>query len=117
MKTLLIKNGGLSVLKPSRLSKVIAESQRNYALLKEKDAEIKRLKELSEMQSASHSLVLNGLKALMARDVKLADELEKRAKALEDCYFEEWNSCHFADLHTTWETIKKVVGLLRGETK
>lgn len=47
------------------------------------------------------------------RDVKLADEIEARAKALEDCYFEEWNSCHYPDLHTTWETLKKVVGALR----
>jgi hypothetical protein len=47
---------------------------------------------------------------ILNRDVKLANELEARAKVLEDLYFEEWNSCHYPDLHTTWETLKNVAG-------
>ena len=98
MKTLLIKNGGCSVVKPSGLNKVFAESQRNYALLKEKDAEIERLQ--SELRMTAENTAF----AFMKRDAKLADEIEI---AIDNLSISEKRS----------ETLDKVVGLLRGEKK
>ena len=120
MKTLLIKNGGCSVVKPSGLNKVFAESQRNYALLKEKDAEIQRLNLIAKQRLGYIGEVQAQLIAFEKRDAKLADEVE----VIEGYMIPTKVELRRIDKHMELtkdaylmlrKKAKKVVGLLRGE--